>query len=307
MELCLSTSWNAFRYTDGKKVIAEVQRLGFRAVELSFNLTKGMVEDIAFLVKKKQIEVNSLHNFCPIPEGVERESGLPDCYSVASLDEHERALAVKYTKVSIDSARDVNAKAVVMHCGRVEIADRTRELISIFYSSEGASDPRLKSITELMRREREEKARAHLEAVYKSLDELSPYAQKQQVALGIENRYYFREIPSFEETARLLEHCKGAPVFYWHDTGHAQLWENLGFRKHQEYLDRYGASLIGVHLHDIIKDDDHLAPLRGDFDFKLLAPYLTKDTIKTLEAHYPASSQDIIKAKDFLETLYGEH
>src|SRR3989338_3796166 len=117
MELCLSTSWNAFRYTDGKKVIAEVQRLGFRAVELSFNLTKGMVEDIAFLVKKKQIEVNSLHNFCPIPEGVERESGLPDCYSVASLDEHERALAVKYTKVSIDSARDVNAKAVVMHCG----------------------------------------------------------------------------------------------------------------------------------------------------------------------------------------------
>lgn len=305
MALCLSTSWNAFRYADGKKIIREVKRAGFDEVELSFNLTKEIIEDIAYLVKKKQIKVNSVHNFCPIPDGLERQNALPDCYSVASLDEEKRALAVKYTKVSIDTARNLNAQAVVMHCGRVEIEDRTRELIPIFYSSDGIEDPRIVSIRALMRREREERAHAHLTAVVKSLDELAPYARMRNISLGIENRYYFCEIPSLEETGIILENFKGGPVFYWHDSGHAQLWENLGFLKHKDYLDRYGEYLLGVHLHDIRRDDDHLAPLQGDFDFSLLKAYLKKDTIKTLEAHYPASLQDIMKAKDFLETLYG--
>ncbi len=305
MGICLSTSWNAFRYNDGRKIIKEVKRLGFDEVELSFNLTKRIVKEIASLVEKRQIKVRSLHNFCPIPEGLERHEALPDCYSVASLDEEKRLLAVKYSKISIETAAMLNAQAVVLHCGRVEIADRTREFIPLFYSCEQADDQRLQSLKELMCRERHEKSEAHFSAVIKSLDELSAYAGKLKIALGIENRYYFREIPSFQETGQLLDRFKGSNVFYWHDTGHAQLWENLGFLKHQDYLDAYGKYLIGVHLHDIKEDDDHLAPLQGDFDFNLLTPYLRQGTIKTLEAHHPASPEDIVKARNFLEKLYG--
>src|SRR3989338_65440 len=304
MGLSLSTAWNAFRYNDGEGIVQEIRGLGFEEIELSFNLTKKIVSDIALLVKKKQIRVHSLHNFCPIPDGIERREALPDCYSLSSSDEEIRALAVKYTKVSIDTARRLNAQAVVLHCGRVEIIDHTRELISL-YTHGGFSVPDFQSLKIRMRKERIEKAEAHFSNALSSLEQLADYAKGMDIALGIENRFYFREIPSFRETGRILEHFRGAPIFYWHDTGHAQLWENLAFIKHKDYLDKYAPYLIGVHLHDIKGTQDHLAPLKGDFDFNALKPYLRNETIKTLEAHYPATAEEITCAKDYLEKLYG--
>lgn len=304
MGLCLSTAWNAFRYNNGEGIVEEIRGLGFEGIELSFDLTKKIAADIARLVKKKQIRVHSVHNFCPIPDGFERIEALPDCYSLASPDEEIRALAVKYTKVSIDTAVRLNAQAVVLHCGRVEIGDHTRELISA-YTHGGILGPDFQSMKIRMHKERIEKAEAYFSNALRSLEQLADYAKGMPIAIGIENRFYFREIPSFEETGAILERFRGAPVFYWHDTGHAQLWENLGFIRHKDYLDAYAPYLLGVHLHDIKETQDHLAPLKGDFDFNTLKPYLKEGTIKTLEAHYPATRDELICAKDYLEKLYG--
>ena len=305
MGLALSTAWNGFRYENGKGIIREIKELGFKEVELSFNLTQRIVEDIAGIVKKGEIKVVSLHNFCPIPEGLKREAALPDCYSVSSIDEENRRQAVKFTKISIDTALRLNARAVVMHCGRVEIKDRTRDLLFLYNLKGMADTPECLDLKETMRRERGEKAQGHFQAALKSLEELSGYAAKQNISLGMENRYYFREIPSFEETGEIFRRFKGSNLFYWHDTGHAQLWENLGFLKHKDYLDNYSPYLLGMHLHDINGGDDHLAPLNGTLDFKAFKPYLKKDTIKTLEAHHPASAEDMIKAREYLEEIYS--
>ena len=305
MGISLSTSWNAFRYNDGKAIIREIKDLGFNTVELSFNLTEKIVRDIERLAEEKQIKVSSLHNYCPVPDGLSREEALPDCYSLSSLDPQERQKAVKYTKISIDSAFRLKAEAVVLHCGRVEIPDRTRELFAFYDNKSGLSSAPALRLKDEMCQERELKVSSHLDAALKSLEELVDYAARLKVKLGIENRFYFREIPSFEETAKILERFQGANVFYWHDTGHAQLWENLGFLRHQDYLERYQQYLLGLHLHDIKGTQDHLAPGVGDLDFSVLKPYIKKDTIKTLEAHYPASPREIVRAKELLEGLYG--
>lgn len=304
MGLSLSTSWNAFRYSNGLEIIAEIKRLGFLEVELSFDLTAGIVEDIRALSAQGQIKVNSLHNFCPIPDGLERREALPDCYSLASCDEQKRSLAVKYTKITIDTALSLNAKAVVLHSGRVEIEDLTRQLIACYDDGQMQS-PYARRLSARMRKERKSKEGPYFQAALKSLEELSRYVKDMPVTLGIENRFYYREIPSFEEVGKILERLKGSRISYWHDTGHAQLWENLGVLKHRYYLDNYAQYLSGVHLHDIQGARDHLAPLRGSFDFALLKPFLKNDTIMTMEAHYPASSEDIVSAKGYLEKLYG--
>lgn len=304
MGVCLSTAWNAFRCHSGKEIIREIRDLGFTEIELSFNLTQKIVEEIFKSSTNREIRVNSLHNYCPIPDGLERKEALPDCYSLASKNEKERSEAVKYTKVTIDTACRLNAGAVVLHCGRVEFSDPTRELIAFYNNNELGSAKALRLI-DTIRREREKKAPGHLQAAIKSLDELSGYAAKLKIELGVENRFYFREIPSFEEIGKILGNFKGSNIYYWHDTGHAQLWENLGFLKHKDYLDSYSQFLLGIHLHDISGAYDHKAPLKGDFDFRLLLPYLKKDTIKTLEAHYPATAEEITFAKGYLENLYG--
>lgn len=304
MGFALSTSWNSFRHSKGEEIIREIKKLGFLEVELSFDLTKGIVGDIYSFVKKKQIKVNSVHNYCPIPPGLRRFEALPDCYSLASLDEKERHKAVKYTKLTIKTAFKLGAKAVVLHCGRVEIKDCTRELISLYDRGKIDSEEAF-ALKARMNKERQEKSPAHFSCAIRSLEELSEYAHSFDIKLAIENRFYFREIPSFKEVGEILNHFKGSNIFYWHDSGHAQLWENLSLNRHKDYLESYQGRLLGAHLHDIKGGRDHLAPLQGDFDFKMLKPYLKADTLKTLEIHHPATAESVIAARDFLDKIYG--
>lgn len=305
MSLILSTSWNAFRYENALQLVSEIERLGFSKLELSFNLTAKMVSEIAGLVRNNQIRIISLHNFCPIPQEIPRVNALPDCYSLASNNTDQRRLAVKQTKITIDTASELNAKAVVIHAGRVEIPDQTKDLMRAFNRGEKDSSDFKKLRSEIVQDRRNE-VKPFFESALKSIDELNHYAQKKNILLGIENRIYFREIPLFDEIGIILREFFGSNVYYWHDTGHAQIMENLGFFKHEEYLKAYSNRMLGLHLHDILGCDDHRAPLQGEFNFKMLLPYVKKETLKVLEAHHPATGNELKESKNYLEELFNE-
>ena len=297
----ISTSWNSVLHANGADIINEVKSLGFDTVELNFALTSKVVNEILDLKNRGLIKVSSLHNICPLPEGVEPDEASPDYYSMASLDEKERRLAVEASKKTIDYAKKFSARAIVLHAGRVEIKDRTRELASLAGDKERFNALRLEMI-----RERDEKKGGHLDSVFKSLDELVPYAEQTGVALGIENRYYYREIPLVGELEKIFERFGSGSLHYWHDVGHAEVFERLGLARHKDFLNKFYDRLIGIHLHDIIGlITDHRAPGFGTFDFKILKPYITDKTIKVLEVHQPAHAEEVRGAARYLASVLG--
>ena len=67
------------------------------------------------------------------------------------------------------------------------------------------------------------------------------------------------------------------------DVGHLQVEGELGLMDMQAWLDRFGARIMGVHLHDVIGIVDHRAPGSGQVDFERIAAVLPPYAQRTLE------------------------
>ncbi len=301
----LSTAWNSSKLEDGAEIAKEISNLGFKALELNFSLDQRLTEEIGKYCSRNRIAITSLHNFCPTPEGFSRHEALPDCYSLSSINEEERTSAVYFTKRSIKTAKTLGAKAVVLHSGRVEMEDKTRLLIEMHNKGQSQSNE-YKNIFNSFVEERRLKAKKYLEQIFKSYEELIPCAENEGIFLGIENRFYYREIPSLEEFAIIFERFKNNVVRYWHDVGHAFILEKLGFMPHMSLLKNHADRLGGMHLHNIKNLADHQAPIEGDFDFKALKPYIKKDILKVIEVHKFAKPQAIKDSVSFLKELFGD-
>ncbi|MDD5679902.1 MAG: sugar phosphate isomerase/epimerase [Candidatus Omnitrophica bacterium] len=299
----VSTAWNYSRHNDARSMIEEIKKLGIDAVELNFKLSKATVDGIAELVDKNFVRVLSLHNFCPVPDSIDISKASPDYYSLASLDTAERNRAVAETKHTMDTACRLKAKAIVVHSGRLDIRDRTRELAKAVEDGLNVAD-----LIDSMHEERERALKkGYLECLLKSIKELLGYSKKTDIKIGLENRFYFRELPSIEDFSAIFNVFEDTNIGYWHDTGHAQVYENLKLLRHAEYLEKFGHRLLGVHLHDVKGViDDHNAPFTGDVDFSMLKPLMNAKIIKILEPHEPANAEDIKIAIGRLRKLYGE-
>lgn len=297
----LSTSWNSSLHKNGSDIINEIKAIGFDTVELNFALTEDVVKDILRMKEESKIKVSSLHNICPLPEEIKPTEASPDYYSLASCDEEERKRAVALTKNTIDYAKRFEAKAVVLHAGRIPIKDHTRDLADIVDDEE-----RFNRLKAQMISERRDNRGGHLDSVIKSLDELTAYANELGVSIGIENRYYYREIPIKEELEIIFKNFKIGSLYYWHDVGHAEVFDRLGLASHRDLLDEFSSRLIGVHLHDIIgMVNDHKAPGLGTFDFNIVKPYMKEDTIKVVEVHQPAAGIQIRQGIKYLTKILG--
>ncbi len=299
--LALSTAWNYYKHNNGGDIIEEITSLGFSEVELNFLLTKEVVDGIFSKTQKKDIKVVSLHNYCPIPEGMKPNEASPDYYSLSSLDEGIRKKGVEQTIQTIRTADRFGASSVIIHAGKVEMPYNSKLLIGLY--EQGLKDSiQFKTYRKDMIEERNLKSKRHFDRLLLSLEELIKVCSRYNIILGIENRIYFQEMPDIEELKGIFKRFSDEKIGYWHDIGHAVVQERLGFLDAKELLFAFRDNLIGLHIHDVLGIKDHKAPLMGDVDFSVLKEFVRKDIIKVLEIHRPATAEEVKKGKEHLET-----
>ncbi len=270
--LAFSTSWNADGRLTPTALLTTIGALGIDAIELSYQHTEKDVAAISACCRSLRMGVVSTHNFCPLPAFPDRGRSLSEILLLSSLDESERQAAIEATRRSIDTAAACGASTLILHLGRVEIPSLTRELIELYRCGREGSKT-YQDMCNRMVKDRAASAGLYFEKALLSLDALCPAAERAGISLAVENRFYHREIPSLDECREIMERFKDGPVSYWHDIGHAQVMEDLGFCRHEDYLETAGERLCGLHIHDVLQCQDHLPPSYGTVDFSRLKKY----------------------------------
>jgi sugar phosphate isomerase/epimerase len=295
----LSTVWTSRDARSGEELLGPILDLGFEWVELEYRITEQRYQEIRPRIRNNDVRVLSIHNYFPVPPIIPPDRVSGDCFSLSSLDREERDTGVSYTFRTLETAHELEARAVVLHLGRVDM-DLPKNGLQQLYRENASND----EIMELLQQEREERSRLrdpHLDALLFSLERIVKRAEQLGVIVGIENRYYFQEIPDVEEIGIILEQFRGGPIGYWHDTGHAAVFEALGIVRHEALLQRYATHLVGTHLHDALGIDDHKPPGQGEIDFEMVSRYLPEGAIKIMEIHPSARGHEILEGLEFLK------
>jgi len=279
----LSTSFYPIgQNSDVTHLIAALADLPVDGVELEYRIPAPVVPVLRSSLRRMGIRVTSVHNFFPLPLDHLKTGGGGDLFSLSDIRREEREEAVKRTLQTIDQAHDLEAGAVVLHCGSVAMPAETRLLYDRFQKEGCLSEAQRQWLQEKVA-ERDRHKPAHLDALCFSLEKLVRAADGRHVRLGLENRYHYHELPGPDDFQFLLQKFDGAPLGYWHDTGHAHANEQLGLVAEGDLLKNLSDRLVGIHLHDADGLEDHLPPGRGRIDFKMLAPHLNSGVPIVLE------------------------
>jgi sugar phosphate isomerase/epimerase len=276
-----STCWNSHRHSDGRAMLREIRELGFEHAELSHGTRISLMPGILEAVDAGEMRISTLHNFCPLPMGVNHAA--PNLYQFSAEKPRERELAVRYTLKTLEFAERVKAPLVVLHLGSVEMKDYTDKLKGMLERGEKGSSKYEKLCAELSEK-REAKKERFVQNTYETLNKILPDAESRGLKLGVENREALEEIPFETDFPFFFREFTSPSIVYWHDTGHAQIKENLGFIHHALHLETFRDRLGGFHIHDVQPPArDHCTPGTGTVDFAALKPSVKREHIKVFE------------------------
>ena len=284
-------------------MLREIRELGFEYAELSHGIRISLLPGIFDAVDSGEIKISTLHNFCPLPMGVTHAA--PNIYQFTSLDARERESAVRHTLKTLETAARVQAGLVVLHMGSVEMKDYTEKLVEMIGKGQKETPKYEKIFAEAIEK-REQKKDRHMAGAYEALRRVVARAEELGLRLGIENREAIEEIPFESDFDAFFREFASPAVGYWHDTGHAQIKENLGLIHHQLHLESFSSRLFGFHVHDVeFPGRDHRSPGSGMVDFGALTPVVKPGQIKVFEFSPSLKIEQVQSGIIHIKSIWG--
>jgi len=285
-------------------MLEEIRALGFEYAELSHGIRISLLPGILDAVEAGVVKISSVHNFCPLPVGIDRAA--PNIFQFSSDNPRERENAFRHTLKSIEIAARVKAPIVVLHMGSVDMKNYTDKLIELAEDKKRET-PKFQKLCDEATRKREDKKERYVNAAYEMLGRIIPEAEKFGVMLGIENREAIEEIPFESDLELFFREFNSPAVRYWHDTGHAQIKENLGFIGHAMHVESFAERLAGFHIHDVeYPGRDHQQPGTGTVNFKALQPFVRPEQIKVFEFSPNLEAPQVMAGVAHIKSLWGD-
>ena len=288
-DVALSTMWAIGQFQSLADFFDAGKKLGFTRFELNHAINSVMLEGLSL-----NGTITSIHEPCPadLSAAALKERN----WLISAPDEENRQQGVAAVRRSIDLAHKLGVHVVIVHPGRVDIDPTLESTLVNLYHAGKSDQPEYAQAKERLVTARAAQAKVNMRSVRRSLIELAEYAARMGVRLGLENRFHYPEIPLPDELDDLLDLGCGEVVGYWHDVGHAQVLQHLGFCTHEEWLRRFAGPqgrVIGVHLHDVVGLTDHLAAGLGQVDWDMAARYLPASALRTCEFQSFNSPQEV--------------
>lgn len=285
-------------------MLREIRDLGFEYAELSHGIRLSLVPGILEAVEAGEIKISTLHNFCPLPIGLTRAA--PNVFKFTSLDQRERENALRHTLKTLEFAERVKAQLVVLHMGEVEMREYTDKLLKLVAAGQRET-PKYQRLCQEAEARREARKERHVEAACELLRKVEEDARRRGLLLGVENREALEEIPFESDAPFFFFEFRGGTVRYWHDTGHAQIKENLGFINHVMHLESLAEELAGFHIHDVqFPGRDHRPPGQGTVDFAALKPFVRPEHIKVIELSPSLTREEVLGGVAYIRSIWGE-
>ena len=276
--------------------VGRAAELGFGGIEINHSMDAAQV---GVLLAQTVLPVVSVH--APAPLERHPTAGWNRSLDLASDDEEERGLAVRYARRSLELAGEAGAPLVVLHLGAAAPAQLPAErTLRRLFALGLTSGPEWDAAAEDALRERARLGAPALARARRSLADLVPLAELHGVTLGLECRLYYHQVPLPHEAAELLSEHEPARVGYVHDVGHAEVQHRLGLTDRAAWFDLLGERLVGVHLSDVSGLVDHRAPGKGDVDFRRVASRLPPGAVRTLEVDQEESDDDLARGLEVL-------
>ncbi len=306
--ISLSTCWNSPRHTDGYEMIAEIAALGFEYAELSHGIRLSLVPGIVKALDEKLVRIRSTHNFCPLPPGVNTAS--PNLFLPTTADEKQAKQWERFTRRSIDFARQVGSSVLVTHMGAVTAGWRNPAKKVVHLAENRRPTPAdiavlQREVTIAMGKIGKRRGEP-MDRLVDRISSVLNYARDAGITIGAENREKIDELPFDADMLSFLEQFPaGSNIAYWHDCGHAHLKEKMGLINHEEHLRAHVARLAGFHVHDVRGFKDHMPPGSGEIDFGMIAKFIRPEHIVVLELNPRLDPSEVVESRDFLNKAFA--
>ncbi|MGR6543540.1 sugar phosphate isomerase/epimerase family protein [Paenibacillus tundrae] len=294
-EYSFSTCWNIKRHTTGSSMIQEIKSLGFRRVELNYNVTAELLRTIEPMIERGEIGISSVHN--TFPHVVDPDYGT-DSVLLGFDDEPRRKRAIELLLRSAEYAHRYGAQAVVVHPGEVPFEYNVDEELKKIYHDQGKDSPAYQALWQEMLEKREAGSAHYLKRIQESLEEVCEISEQRGygVNFGIETRSRCYQMPTLQEAAILIDNLKGAPLGLWYDIGHGMMMDRMGLYDNVRGANALIHNIVGVHIHETVGLSDHWCPYVHSKDMTFFDSFLDiieHSPVKVYELKSACTPEDI--------------